>query len=195
MCFLIEFFLELTTTFLIGFTNSFFFFLFFFFWQGKGLTDLSSFGPPLLNEYNGSAIGLMVKKSNLVASLAQFVSGQVGSNSVQRCFSTFGQVVCQLPARTKISLLGLHQGPKLSREHVIQAAPTIGLGGLVQHLSPETMVEPYNPPLGTNSRENVSTGSIALMLESELDEITKIGGWIQMRESHPGHLEWAVTRL
>ncbi|XP_068337459.1 uncharacterized protein [Pyrus communis] len=30
--------------------------------QGKGLADRSSFGPPLLNQQNGSAIGLMVKK-------------------------------------------------------------------------------------------------------------------------------------
>lgn len=161
--------------------------------QGKGLTDLSSFGPPLLNERNGSAIGLMVKKANAVASLAQFVSGQVGSSRVGHCFSTFGQVVCQLPARTKLSLLGLHQAPKLSSEHVHYVAPAIGLGDLVHHPSPETTVEAYTPPLGTISQENVSTGSIALMLESELDEITKIGGWIEMKQSNPKHLEWAVT--
>ncbi|KAM5565192.1 hypothetical protein ABKV19_019287 [Rosa sericea] len=164
--------------------------------QGKGLTHFSSFGPPLLNERNGSAIGLMVKKSNVVASLAQFVSGQVGSSRVGRCFSTFGQVVCQLPARTKLSLLGLHQAPKLSSEHVNHVASNFGLGDLIQHLSPETTVEAYTPPLGTSSQENVSigpTGSIALMLESEIDEITKIGGWIEMKHSNPKNLEWAVT--
>ena len=35
----------------------------------------SSFGPPNLNQHNGSVIGLMVRKSNLVAHLAQFASG------------------------------------------------------------------------------------------------------------------------
>jgi hypothetical protein len=64
---------------------------------------------------------------------------------------------------------------------------------LVHHPSPETTVEAYTPPLGTISQENVSTGSIAVLLESELDEITKIGGWIEMKQSNPKHLEWAVT--
>lgn len=195
MCFLIEVSLELPVSLVMSFSISLFL-SFFFSLQGKGLTHFSSFGPPLLNERNGSAIGLMVKKSNVVASLAQFVSGQVGSSRVGRCFSTFGQVVCQLPARTKLSLLGLHQAPKLSSEHVDHVASNFGLGDLIQHLSPETAVEAYSPPLGTSSQENVSTGptgSIALMLESEIDEITKIGGWIEMKQSNPKNLEWAVT--
>ncbi|XP_068313992.1 uncharacterized protein [Pyrus communis] len=180
--------------------------------QGKGLTDLSSFGPPLLNQHNGSAIGLMVKKSNVVASLAQFVSGlatQAGSGRVGRCLSTFGQIVYQLPGGTKLSLLGLHQIPKLSSERGehrigVLTIPLSSLvrhkppeatveGSLTQHTSPETMVEALVPPLGTNSQDNGSTGSVALMLESEIDEFTKLGGWIEMKQSNPKHLEWAVT--
>ncbi|KAL3370512.1 hypothetical protein AABB24_007518 [Solanum stoloniferum] len=42
--------------------------------EERGLTDYSSFGPPLLNQLNGSGIAVMVKKLNTVASLAQFVS-------------------------------------------------------------------------------------------------------------------------
>ncbi|CAL2233030.1 unnamed protein product [Prunus armeniaca] len=183
-----------------------------FSWQGKGLTDLSSFGPPLLNQHNGSAVGLMVKKSNTVASLAQFVSGlgaQVGSGRVELCLSTFGQIVCQLPGGTKLSLLGLHQMPRLSSKYVDHriGALTIPLGSstydrshetiiegsLTHHRSPEAMVEAYVPPLGSNSPEKGSSGSIALMLESEVDEMTKIGGWIEMKQSNPRHLEWAVS--
>ncbi|XP_008221226.1 PREDICTED: uncharacterized protein LOC103321216 [Prunus mume] len=180
--------------------------------QGKGLTDLSSFGPPLLNQHNGSAVGLMVKKSNTVASLAQFVSGlgaQVGSGRVELCLSTFGQIVCQLPGGTKLSLLGLHQMPSLSSEYVDhrigaltiplgssthdRSHETIVEGSLTHHRSPEAMVEAYVPPLGSNSPEKGSSGSIALMLESEVDEMTKIGGWIEMKQSNPRHLEWAVS--
>ncbi|PQQ21488.1 uncharacterized protein Pyn_07736 [Prunus yedoensis var. nudiflora] len=180
--------------------------------QGKGLTDLSSFGPPLLNQHNGSAVGLMVKKSNIVASLAQFVSGlgaQVGSGRVELCLSTFGQIVCQLPGGTKLSLLGLHQMPRLSSEYVDhrvgaltiplgssthdRSHETIVEGSLTHHRSPEAMVEAYMPPLGSNSPEKGSSGSIALMLESEVDEMTKIGGWIEMKQSNPRHLEWAVS--
>ncbi|KAI5353662.1 hypothetical protein L3X38_006556 [Prunus dulcis] len=180
--------------------------------QGKGLTDLSSFGPPLLNQHNGSAVGLMVKKSNTVASLAQFVSGlgaQVGSGRVELCLSTFGQIVCQLPGGTKLSLLGLHQMPRLSSEYVDhrigaltiplgslthdRSRETIVEGSLTHDRSPEAMVEAYVPALGSNSPEKGSSGSIALMLESEVDEMTKIGGWIEMKQSNPRHLEWAVS--
>ncbi|TQD97899.1 hypothetical protein C1H46_016424 [Malus baccata] len=107
--------------------------------QGKGLTDLSSFGPPFPNQHNGSAIGLMVKKI--------------------KCCCFLGSVCFRAGNATEF----------------------------------RTMIEAFVPPLGTNSQDNRSTGSVALMLESELDEFTKLGGWIEMKQSNPKHLEWAVT--
>ncbi|KAM1617114.1 hypothetical protein ACFX1Q_016906 [Malus domestica] len=89
----------------------------------------------------------------------------------------------------------VYQLPKLSGEcgeHRIGAI-TIPFSSLVHRKSPETMIEALVPPLGTNSQDNRSTGSVALMLESELDEFTKLGGWIEMKQSNPKHLEWAVT--
>lgn len=142
----------------------------------------------------------MVKNANVVvASLAQSVSGlgmKVGSGRVGHCLSTFGQIVCQLPGNTKLSLLGLHRMPKISSERVAHRALAIPLGSLEHHTyrSPETMAGASASPLGTNSQGSASaTGSVALMLESELDETTKIGGWIEMKKSNPRHLEWAVT--
>ncbi|XP_004294726.1 PREDICTED: uncharacterized protein LOC101294637 [Fragaria vesca subsp. vesca] len=166
--------------------------------QGKGLTDRSSFGPPLLNEHNGSAIGIMVKNANVVvASLGQSISGlgmQVGSGRVEHCLSTFGQIICQLPGNTKLSLLGLHRMPKSSSERVNHSAPCVPSGSSLHHTSSPTMADASAPPVRTNSKENVSAiGSVALMLESELDETTKIGGWIEMKKSNPRHLEWAVS--
>ncbi|PRQ34812.1 hypothetical protein RchiOBHm_Chr5g0073211 [Rosa chinensis] len=165
---------------------------------GKGLTDRSSFGPPLLNEYNGSAIGIMVKNANVVvASLAQSVSGlgvPVRSGRVGHCLSTFGQIVCQLPGNTKLSLLGLHQMPKSSGEHVNHGALSVPSGSLEHHTSPPTMAEASAPPPRTNSQGNTSaTGSIAVMFESEIDETTKIGSWVEMKKLNPRHLEWAVS--
>ncbi|KAG5609304.1 hypothetical protein H5410_020585 [Solanum commersonii] len=78
--------------------------------EERGLTDYSSFGPPLLNQLNGSGIAVMVKKSNIVACLAQFVSAlPPHSGSVLYCFGTFGQVVCHLSSNTKLSILGIHK--------------------------------------------------------------------------------------
>nr|XP_048332450.1 uncharacterized protein LOC125418133 isoform X2 [Ziziphus jujuba var. spinosa]XP_048332451.1 uncharacterized protein LOC125418133 isoform X2 [Ziziphus jujuba var. spinosa]XP_048332453.1 uncharacterized protein LOC125418133 isoform X2 [Ziziphus jujuba var. spinosa] len=164
--------------------------------QEKGLTDVSSSGPPLLNQYNGSAIGLMVKKSNVVASLAQFVSEleiRQSSDRVGHCFSTFGQIVCQLPKGINLSLLGLLQVPKFSYKRGNHGALTFSFGGFKHENAPGISIGTFGPPVGTNSLENVSTGSIALMLDSEIDEIPKIGGWIEMNNSNPKYLQFAVT--
>ncbi|XP_030506711.2 uncharacterized protein LOC115721777 [Cannabis sativa] len=165
--------------------------------QGKGLTDISSSGPSLLNQPSGSAIGLMVKKSNIIASLAQFVSGQVmhlDSHSFGHCFSTFGQVLYQLPRGTKLSVMGLLQSPKLACQLPASYGPfTLSLGGSKHQETPEGMVENLVSTIGNSSQGNVPTGSVALMLESEIDEFTKIGGWIELKNSDPRYLKWGAS--
>ena len=149
-----------------------------------------------MNQHNGSAIGLMVRKSNVVASLAQFVSGlgmHPGSVGFMRCFSTFGQVVFELSRSTKLSLLGIHQVPKISSQKVSLGALSMPIGIFKRHEIPETSSEASTPVIGTLTHENVSTGSIALTLESELDESTRIGGWLEMNSSNPKCLQWAVS--
>lgn len=162
----------------------------------KALTNYSSLGPPLLNQHNGSAIGVMVRKTNVVASLAQFVTGlgmHPGSVGFMRCFSTFGQLVCQLPTNTKLSLLGIHQVPKFSTQNVRLGALAMPVGILKHRQVPETSSEASSAAIGTQTAEIVSTGSMALMLESELDESTRIGGWLEMKRSNPRYLQWAVS--
>lgn len=149
-----------------------------------------------MNLHNGSAIGLMVKKSNIVASLAQFVSGlgmPPDSGNIEHCFSTFGQVLCQLPRGTKLSLLGLLQVPKLSHQRANHGPLTLSFGGYRHQEAYEGMVEEFVPPMGTSLQGNASTGSIALMLESEIDEFTKIGGWVETKNSNLKYLKWAVS--
>ncbi|CAK9143849.1 unnamed protein product [Ilex paraguariensis] len=162
--------------------------------QGKGLTDYSLLGPPLLNQQIGSGIGFIVRKSNVAASLAQFISGhgvQSVSAGVIRCFSTFGQVVYQLPRNTKLFLSGIHQVPKLSSQQVSLGAIAMPVGILRRR--PETFGEASGLSTGRNREGDVLAGSIALMLESELDESTRIGGWVEMKKSNPRCLQWAVN--
>ncbi|KDP36890.1 hypothetical protein JCGZ_08181 [Jatropha curcas] len=162
--------------------------------QRKGLTDLSSFGPPLLYQHNGSTIGLTVRKSNVIASMAQSVSGlglQPFSDGISQCFSTFGQIAFQFPRGIKFSLLGLHQVPKSSSHHTKLGSLIIPLAK--HRRAPEAPFEASAPLMETDILQMVSTGSIAMKLETELDENTKIGGWIEMKNSNPKQLQWAVN--
>ncbi|KAB1204054.1 hypothetical protein CJ030_MR8G028333 [Morella rubra] len=164
--------------------------------EAKGLTESSSLGPPLLNQHNGIGLGLMVRKANVAASLAQFVSGlgmPVASNSMGHCFSTFGQLVCQLPREIKLSLLGVHQVPKPFSERVSLGPLSIPLVLPKQPTAPETLVEASTLAMRASTQKTASAGSVALMLEAELDEVTRIGGWIEMQKSNPKCLQWAVT--
>ncbi|KAK8682848.1 hypothetical protein V6N13_038930 [Hibiscus sabdariffa] len=150
----------------------------------KGLTDLS-FGPPMLHKHSGGAVGVAVRRSSIIASLAQSVC-RMGN---EHCFSTFGQVVCQLPTRLKLSLLGLRRVPKLASRNFRLGAIAIPLGSSSDVEDPDTVIEAPLPPLTTNTPE----GSISLKLESELDEYQRLGGWIEMKQANPRVLQWAVN--
>ncbi|MBA0693806.1 hypothetical protein Goari_004153 [Gossypium aridum] len=151
----------------------------------KGLTDLS-FGPPMLHQHNGGAIGVTVRRSNIIASLAQSFRG-MGN---EHCFSTFGQVVCQLPIRLKLSFLGLCRRPKLASRNFRLGALALPVG-LSRYLEDvDTVNEEAFMPSDTNAPES---GSVALMLESELDEYQRLGGWIEMKQTNPKILQWAVN--
>ncbi|XP_028777954.1 uncharacterized protein LOC114734499 isoform X2 [Neltuma alba] len=160
--------------------------------HGKGLTDVSSAGPPLLNLQNGSAISMMVRKSNIVASLAQFVSGlgmPLGPNASENWSSTFTELSCQLPRGTKLSVMGLYQVP-------LSSAEPSKLGPLAFPILTSEQAEPEVPETvygvypWSETKTRVSTRSIALALESELDDITKIGGWVEMNRSN---VQWGVS--
>lgn len=147
-----------------------------------------------MDQPSGGAIGLTVRKSNVTASLAQFISTeriQPSFDRIQHYLSTFGQLVYQLPRGTKLSLLGLLQAPKFT-QHVNLGALTLPVSLGSRHTSPET-VEAPDPLSSTVSRKAMSRGSIALLLESELDELTRIGGWVEVSQSNPKHMQWAVS--
>ncbi|XP_060183506.1 uncharacterized protein LOC132613491 isoform X2 [Lycium barbarum] len=151
--------------------------------EERGMTDYSSFGPPLLNQLNGSAIAMMVRKSNTVASLAQFVSALPHSGRLLYGFGTFGQVVCQLSNSTKLSILGIHKVAYLSSQQLRLPAMALPIDILQ-----------WSGHSGASLEENgFLDGSLAMTLESELDESIRIGGWVEMKRSNPKYLQWAVT--
>ncbi|XP_050215216.1 uncharacterized protein LOC126666254 [Mercurialis annua] len=157
--------------------------------QRKGLTDLSFIGPPLLHQHTGSAIGLTVKKSNVMASMAQSIS----RFEVHSCLSTFGQIICQLPRGVKLSLLCLNQVPKSSSHRINLGSLCVPLVCMKGNKASATMVEPTAPQMETSSLRSVSTGSVALKLESELDENTKIEGWVELKNSNIKQLQWGFN--
>ncbi|KAK4254040.1 hypothetical protein QN277_009472 [Acacia crassicarpa] len=160
--------------------------------HGKGLIDVSSAGPPLLNLQNGSAISMMVRKSNIVASLAQFVSGlgmPLGPNASEKWYSTFSELSCHLPRGTKLSVMGLYQIPRSSTELSKFGPLTIPILTSRQ-AEPEVPESVYGGLPWPGTRKHFSTRSVALMLESELDDITKIGGWVEMNRSN---VQWGAS--
>ncbi|XP_024991840.1 uncharacterized protein LOC112525800 isoform X2 [Cynara cardunculus var. scolymus] len=115
-------------------------------------TNLSFSQPPLLNQHIGTT----------------------------HCLSTFGQLVYQLSKSSKLSLLGLHQIPKISSQHISLGPLFLPIGMFGRHAAP---MEPFA----------AASGSTALVLESELDSSTRIGGWIEMNNSDSRNLQWAVS--
>ncbi|KAL6493019.1 hypothetical protein OROGR_032778 [Orobanche gracilis] len=161
--------------------------------QEMSLGGYSEFGPPLLNQEDSGAIGIMLRKSNLVASLAQLVSGigmQVDSAGISRCLSTFGQVVWQLPGNTKLSLLGVHRESRPAGQ-IVSLGPLALPVSLFQPKGKLEISEQEDSPTGIESRS--LGGSIALMVDSDLDESMRFGGWIETRSSNPRYVQWGVT--
>lgn len=159
------------------------------------LTEVSELGPPLLNQHNGTAIGLTVRKSNVAASLAQSISNlevEQGSNATNRCFRTFGQVTCQILRGVNLSLLGCHQILKPSNSLHSTGAITLPVSFLRRRIAMEP--ESSAPPLEmSRSMNHVSSSSIALKLDSLMDESTRIGGWIEIQNSREKQVKWSVS--
>ncbi|XP_010476038.1 PREDICTED: uncharacterized protein LOC104755371 [Camelina sativa] len=164
-------------------------------YQGMSLTEVSELGPPLLNQHNGSAIGLTVRKSNITGSLAQSMSNleaEQGLMARERCFRTFGQVTCHIRRSLKLSILGCHE--IFTPSSNLHSAGAITLP--VSFLRRQTAMEPESsttPLEMSRSVNHVSSSSIALKLDSLMDESTKLGGWIEIQNSRAKQVKWSVS--
>ncbi|KAI3919861.1 hypothetical protein MKW98_001117 [Papaver atlanticum] len=180
--------------------------------QERSLTDYSFFGSPNRSQLHnvGAGAGAIVKRSNITATLAGIISGgmqqeQLNSVGIKRCFSTLGQVLCQITKGTKLTLIGVHN--KLirpSQQQDIQLNRfTVPFGGLRNINVGPTYASTASPLADNLTRianaeeelevNNSGGGSIAVMVDSELDENTRIGSWFEMQNSTPAHLRWGVT--
>lgn len=133
----------------------------------------------------GSAFGLTLKDSHITLSLGGFVDELRGS--LGHVFSFFNQMVFQLPKSTKLSLFALQQKPK-ARVRVSGGPSTLPLGNLLHYIRSELPSLTTSP----NTMGYASLGSIAAMLESKLDESTRVRGWFQITDSLE-HLQWSVS--
>uniref|UniRef100_A0A2P2N066 Uncharacterized protein n=1 Tax=Rhizophora mucronata TaxID=61149 RepID=A0A2P2N066_RHIMU len=143
---------------------------------------------------------MTVRKSNVVASVARSFSCpgmQLYDNGVGHCLGTFGQIVCQFPGGAKLSLFGLHQVTKSVTPHLSFGAVTVPVGFLKPHRDPETTIETSAEvslvPAATDPHMTVSSGSIAMKLEKELEENTTIDGWIEIKDLNNKQFQWAVN--
>ncbi|XP_071733103.1 uncharacterized protein [Rutidosis leptorrhynchoides] len=147
-----------------------------------GLTSRLVSVPPLLNQHIGSGINLVLKKANVIGSLAQFVSvmgSQLDSSRITHFLSTFGQVKYQLSWSTKVLLLALHRVPKFSSD--------ASLGPIAL---PIGMFRWRKDPIEVLDG---SFGSAALVVESDVDESMRVGGWVEMNNACERNLQWGIS--
>ncbi|KAJ0256779.1 GDSL esterase/lipase [Hirschfeldia incana] len=167
-------------------------------YQGMNLTEVSELGPPLLNQHNGSAIGLTARNSNMGASLAQSIANldvEQGLNARSRCLRTFGQVTCNILSGVKLSLLGCHQilSPSNSLHHPAGAI-TVPVSFLRRRVDMEPESSAPTLEMSRSVDHVSSSSSIALKVDSSLmDESTRIGGWIEIQKSREKEVKWSVS--
>ncbi|MQL86965.1 hypothetical protein Taro_019496 [Colocasia esculenta] len=160
----------------------------------QGFTEPSSFWPPLLNQSLGFAAGVRVKCSSITASVAQAVPSldmQLFS-PMRRPLGTFGQVAYEIFAGTRVSLLGIWQMPGLSRPvRIATLAVPMGTPGSLSGAQTEVVDSP--PSVARGSTDDESSGSLAVMLESEFDDCSRIRGWVELQKPDMKNLQWALS--
>ncbi|OAY68950.1 hypothetical protein ACMD2_19598 [Ananas comosus] len=155
--------------------------------QGHNIGGFSSNGPPSFNQYHNCAAGLTVKGINLSASLAELASGpatQQATAGSKCCLATFGQVSYHPIDGLKITLSGLWQIYRSSPRLAKLGSLAIPLGRLREQKPSEVM---------QNIADNNSAGTIAVMLDSEFDESTKIKGWFEVEKSTARSVRWGMS--
>ncbi|CAL9776495.1 unnamed protein product [Musa acuminata subsp. burmannicoides] len=162
--------------------------------QEQCLNGFIPSGPPLFNQNHGCAAGIVLKGTKIAGSLAELVSGigmQRDGTGQSSCLTTFGQVSYQLFERVKINLSGVWQKP--ASGFIKLGTLTIPLSNLKQQTGAEAshaiaVTEPADGDLA-----NSAAGSIAIMLDSEVDGSNKLGFWLEVQKSSPGSLKLGVS--
>ncbi|KAF3786107.1 hypothetical protein EJ110_NYTH26138 [Nymphaea thermarum] len=146
-----------------------------------GFTLTSSSVPPIFSLDHSCAAGIMLKRSKVAVSLAELFCASGGDQASLGCHSTLGQLFCELSEGNKFGLSFLCQRPS-SLTPRVRLVPL----GLKRHAG-LSMVEGNSDPAA------VSMQSIALMVESGIDETARVNGWIEMQKCKKASFQWAVS--
>ncbi|KAI3816979.1 hypothetical protein L1987_10765 [Smallanthus sonchifolius] len=92
----------------------------------------------------------------------------------------FRQVTCQLSWSTRVSLLGLNRTLKISRQNASLGPIAVPIG-LIRH---------HKEPIEAGDG---SFGSTAMVLESDLDSSTGVGGWVELSNLDSRYLQWGAS--
>ncbi|ONK72583.1 uncharacterized protein A4U43_C04F20920 [Asparagus officinalis] len=160
--------------------------------QGRRVGKASSFLPPSFNQHYNCGAGIKVHGSNIAASIAELVSGMQTQPdaSFGRSLSTFGQVSYQPFEETRFTLSCLMQMHKPLSYLFKFGTLAIPTGHLKQQNSEVQGQE--SSSARSKKADGISSGSIALMLDSQLDESTNLSGWIELQKSSK-LLQWGAS--
>ncbi|KAG1361963.1 hypothetical protein COCNU_10G001820 [Cocos nucifera] len=164
--------------------------------QGHRRGGISSFGPPVFGQCHSCAAGLIFKRSDIEACLAELVSGQGMRHSAdgnRTCLSTFAQVSYQPLEEIKITLSGLWQMSKLPWPLIKLGPFAIPVGRSKQQTGSDVQMQPSPNATTRNTVDFMSSGSVALMLDSEFDERTRVGVWIEVQKPSHNSFQWGIS--
>ncbi|RZR78262.1 hypothetical protein BHM03_00003542 [Ensete ventricosum] len=168
------------------------------FTQEQCLNGFIPSGPPLFSQNHGCAAGIVLKGSKIAASLAELVSGigmQRDGTGQSSCLTTFGQVSYQIFEQVKVNLSGVWQKP--ASGFIKLGTLTIPLSNLKQQTGSSVRAKASHATSVTETADGVlansATGSIAIMLDSEVDGGNKLGFWLEVQKSSLGSLKWGVS--
>lgn len=138
---------------------------------------------------------MTVKGINLSASLAELASGpatQQATAGGKCCLATFGQVSYHPIDELKMTLSGLWQIYRSSPRLAKLGSLAIPLGPLGEQKTSEITQTTTTMDI-RRVADNNSAGTVAVMLDSEFDESTKIKGWFEVEKSTPRSVRWGMS--
>lgn len=153
----------------------------------------SFFSPPLFHQSESCALGFIVKGSNLAASLAGLVSfsGEEANFVGDMGPSVFGQVSYKPSEEARLTMSGMWQTRRPSQ--LLRLGPMVLPRG-----SSNRMAAVKSCPEGCSSDtpsklEFIASSSVALMVESQFDDNSSLGCWVEMWKSSPSLMKWGVS--
>lgn len=151
--------------------------------QGERLNRFSSSMPPTFSQYYCCGAGLIVRQPNVEFSLAELVSGlgmPPDAAGKRSWLSTFWQINYRPIEEARIALSCLLEIPTSSLQLPKLGTLAIPVGGFRR-----SIVQAESSP--------TSAGSFALMLDTEFDETTNVGGWVEVQKLRPSLFQWGFS--